>query len=139
MELVTINNHEPPTHLVFHLLRCSTTKATSSRSSMCIHNQESRSSESSFSAILHRERVNKFLENDLCDCSLASSSSSSRLTYLFVGRAPRVITFNANSVRPIVISIRSSSSRTASHVRFLLSNHISHIEYFDLSRHNFAR
>jgi hypothetical protein len=28
---------------------------------------------------------------------------------------------------------------TASHVRFLLSNHILHIRYVDLRRHDFAR
>jgi hypothetical protein len=41
----------------------------------------------------------RFLGSDLHDCSLTSSSSSPRLVYLFVGRAPRVIAFNANFVR----------------------------------------
>jgi hypothetical protein len=41
----------------------------------------------------------RFLGSDLHDCSLASSSSSPRLVYLFVGHAPRVIAFNANFVR----------------------------------------
>jgi hypothetical protein len=45
------------------------------------------------------------LRSDLHDCSLASLSSSSRLVYLFVGRALSVIAFNTNSVRPIVIFI----------------------------------
>jgi hypothetical protein len=46
-----------------------------------------------------------FLRRDIRDCSLASSSSSSRLVYLFIGRASRVVAFNANSVRPIVVFI----------------------------------
>jgi hypothetical protein len=45
------------------------------------------------------------------DCSLASPSSSPVLVYLFVGRAPRVVAFNMNFVRLIVVFIRSSSSR----------------------------
>jgi hypothetical protein len=45
----------------------------------------------------------RFLRSELHGCSLASSSSSSRLIYLFVGRAPRVASFNANSVKLIVI------------------------------------
>jgi hypothetical protein len=53
----------------------------------------------------------RFLGSDLCDCLLASSSSSSRLIYLFIGRVPRVVAFNANFVRPIVVFIRSSSSK----------------------------
>jgi hypothetical protein len=48
-----------PTHLDFHCFCCCAAEATSSRSSMCICDQESRSLESSSSAILHRERVNK--------------------------------------------------------------------------------
>jgi hypothetical protein len=57
-----------------------------------------------------RERI-RFLGSDLCDCSLASSSSSSRLVYLFVGHVPRVIAFSVNSVRHNVVFTRSSSSR----------------------------
>jgi hypothetical protein len=53
----------------------------------------------------------RFLGSDLHDCSLASSISSPRLVYLFVGLAWRVVTFNANFVRPIDVFIRSSSSR----------------------------
>jgi hypothetical protein len=53
----------------------------------------------------------RFLESDLHDCSLASSSSSPRLVYLFVGLTRRVIAFNANFVRPIAVFIQSSSSR----------------------------
>jgi hypothetical protein len=44
----------------------------------------------------------RFLGSNLHDCSLASSSSSPWLIYLFVGRAPRVIAFNVNSVRLII-------------------------------------
>jgi hypothetical protein len=59
MKLATTNNHEPPTHLGFRLLRYCAAKATSSRSSMCIFDRENRSLELSFLAILHRERMNK--------------------------------------------------------------------------------
>jgi hypothetical protein len=57
-----MNNHEAPTHRVFRLLHCYATKATSSRSSICICDRESRSPEPLSSAILHRERVNKVFE-----------------------------------------------------------------------------
>jgi hypothetical protein len=53
----------------------------------------------------------RFLGSDLHECSLASSSSSPRLVYPFVGLARRVVAFNANFVRPIAVFIRSSSSR----------------------------
>jgi hypothetical protein len=53
----------------------------------------------------------RFLGSVLCDCSLASSGSSPRLIYLFVGLAWRVIAFNANFVKPITVFIQSSSSR----------------------------
>jgi hypothetical protein len=53
----------------------------------------------------------KFLGSDLHDCSLASSCSSPRLVYLFVGRAPRVVAFNTNSVRSSGVFIQLSSSR----------------------------
>jgi hypothetical protein len=53
----------------------------------------------------------RFLGSDLHDCSLASSNSSLRLVYLFVGLTQRVVTFNMNIVRPIVVFIQSSSSR----------------------------
>jgi hypothetical protein len=43
--------------------------------------------------------MNKVFGSDLRDCSLASSSYSSRLVYLYVGRALRVIAFNVDSVR----------------------------------------
>jgi hypothetical protein len=46
-----------------------------------------------------------FLGSDLHDYSLASSSSLSRFIYLFIGRVLMVITFNANSVGPIIIFI----------------------------------
>jgi hypothetical protein len=49
--------------------------------------------------------VNKISGSDIHDCSLASSSSSPQLVYLFVGRAPRVIAFNTNFITPIVIFI----------------------------------
>jgi hypothetical protein len=86
---------------------CCAAEATSSRSSTCICDRESRSSEPSSSA---RWRI-RFLGSDLRDCSLASSSSPPRLVYLFVGLTQRVIAFNANFVRPIAVFIQLSSSR----------------------------
>jgi hypothetical protein len=58
-ELARTNNHEPPTHLGFHLLRCDTAKAISSCLSMYICDRESRSLELSSLVILHWESVNK--------------------------------------------------------------------------------
>jgi hypothetical protein len=52
-----------------------------------------------------------FLGSDLRDCSLVSSSSPPRLVYLFVGLTRKVIAFNVNFVRPIVVFIQLSSSR----------------------------
>jgi hypothetical protein len=54
-----MNNHKPQTHLAFHLLRYCAAKTTSSRSSMCIYDQKSRSPEPPSSTILHRKRANK--------------------------------------------------------------------------------
>jgi hypothetical protein len=52
----------------------------------------------------------RFLKKKLRDCPLTSSSSSSpRPVYLFISHASRVVVFNANFVRPIVVFIRSSS------------------------------
>jgi hypothetical protein len=53
----------------------------------------------------------RFLGSNFHDCSLASSSSSPRLIYLFVGLVQRVTAFNVNFVRPIVVFIRLSWSR----------------------------
>jgi hypothetical protein len=57
-------------HLGFHLLHCCVVKASSSRSSTCICNRESRSLESSTSVILHQKRANKVFRNDLHDYSI---------------------------------------------------------------------
>jgi hypothetical protein len=46
------------------------------------------------------------LGSDLHDCSLASSSSSTRLIYLFVGLTRRVVAFDANFIRPIAVFIQ---------------------------------
>jgi hypothetical protein len=52
----------------------------------------------------------RFLKKNLRDCPLASSSSSSpRPVYLFISHTSRVVVFNVNFVRPIVVFIRSSS------------------------------
>jgi hypothetical protein len=87
----------------FFLFHCYAAKATSSRSSTCICDWESRSLEPSSLVILYRERVNKIFGSDLRGYSLASSSSSPQLIYLFVRHAPRVVAFNVNSVRPIIV------------------------------------
>jgi hypothetical protein len=52
----------------------------------------------------------RFLGNNLCDCSLASPSSSPQLVYLIVGRVPRVVACNMNFIRPIVVFILLLSS-----------------------------
>jgi hypothetical protein len=70
MELVTMNNHEPPMHLSFHLLRYCVDKSTSSRSPACTGDWESRSLEPSSLTILHRGGQIRFLESDLYDCSI---------------------------------------------------------------------
>jgi hypothetical protein len=53
------NSHESTNTSRFHYFCCCATEATSSCSSTCIGDRESRSPELSSSAILHRERVNK--------------------------------------------------------------------------------
>jgi hypothetical protein len=123
-----LNNHEAPMHLGLRLIHYCAAKTSPSRSSTCICDRESRSLESLPSAILCRETANKIFRSDLRDCSLASLSSSPQLIYLFVGRAPRVFAFNANSVRPIAVFIWSS--------QFQLSNYVLHIKYVDLCMYN---
>jgi hypothetical protein len=54
------------------------------------------------SSAIRRGRI-RFLGSDIHECSLASSSSSSRLVYLFVRCMMRVVVFNMNSIRPIVV------------------------------------
>jgi hypothetical protein len=133
IKLVTTNNHEPPTHLVFHLLCYCAANATSSYLSTCICDRESRSSELSSSSILHRKRANKFFRSDLRDCSLASSHSLSCLIYLFVGRA------KSHRLQCELRQADRRRQRTASLVRFILSNHVLPIGCVDLHRHDFAR
>jgi hypothetical protein len=58
-ELVTTKNHKPHLHLRFHLLHCCAAKANSSRSSTCIHDQESKFLKPSSSTILYLKRANK--------------------------------------------------------------------------------
>jgi hypothetical protein len=53
------NSNEPPTHIGLRLIHCCAAKTSSSNSSTCIYNQESRSLKPSSSTILHRERANK--------------------------------------------------------------------------------
>jgi hypothetical protein len=52
--------------------------------------------------------------------------------YLFIGRAPRVTAFNE------LCQADRRRQGTASHVQFLLSNHVLLIGYVDLRRHNFV-
>jgi hypothetical protein len=54
-----MNNHKNTNASRFCHFCCCTTDGTSSRSSMCICDRESRSLKSSSSVILHRERANK--------------------------------------------------------------------------------
>jgi hypothetical protein len=105
------NNHEPPTHLGLCLICCYAAKTSSSRSSTCICDQESRSPEPSSWAILHRERANKVFRKQSLQLLARFISSSPRLIYLFVDHASRVIAFNAKFIRPITVFIRSSLSR----------------------------
>jgi hypothetical protein len=106
------NNHEPPTYLGLCLIRCCAAKTSSSYSSTCISDRESKSPKPSPLVIVctGRWRI-RFLESNLSDCSLVTSSYSPRLIYLFIGHVPRVIAFNTNFVRMIAVFIRSSSSR----------------------------
>jgi hypothetical protein len=119
-EIVTkTNSHENTNTSRFRHFCCCAAEATSSRSSTCICDRKSRSSEPSSSAILHQERTNKVIGSDLHDCSLASSSSP-RLVYLFVGLTRRVVTFNVNFIRSIIVFIQLSSSRNRTQARDLL-------------------
>jgi hypothetical protein len=111
MKVVTMNNHEPPTHLGFassaaappRLLHPVHWRASAIRR-VCLRNHHPQQS------CTGRGRM-RFFESDLHDYSLAPSSYSPRLVYLFVGSTLGVTTFNANFIRPIVILIRSSLSR----------------------------
>jgi hypothetical protein len=63
----------------------------------------------------------KFLGSYIRVYFFASSSSLSRLVYLFIGRTPRVIAFNANSVRQSVVFVLSSfSSQIMSYILNML-------------------
>jgi hypothetical protein len=133
-ERVTTKNHEPPTHLVFHLLRCCAAKTTLSPSSTCIYDQECRYPKPSFSAILHRERTNKVFGKQ-------SSQLLARFFKFFITAHLPLCRTRAKS-RRFQRELRQADHHrqgTASHVRFLLSNHVLHIEYVDLRRHNFAK
>jgi hypothetical protein len=116
-----MNNHEPPTHLGFassaaappRLLHPVNWRASAIRR-VCLRNHHPQQS------YIGRGRM-WFFGSDLHDYSLAPSSSSPRLVYLFVGSALRVTTFNANSIRPIVIFkepqvMYGSSSRIMSYI-----------------------
>jgi hypothetical protein len=135
MKLGTTNNHKPHMHLGFHLLHCYAAKASSSRLSTCIHDWESRSPEPSSSVILHRERANKVF----------GKQSSRLLTYFFkfciMSHLPlcRTCIEGHRLQHELHQTDCRLYQKTASHVRFFLSNHVLHIEYVDLCRHDFAR
>jgi hypothetical protein len=136
-----MNNHEPPMHLDF--------AASTTAPPRLLHSVRRRAS--TIRRVGPRNRcpqqsctgrgIIRFLRSNLCDCLHASSSSSPQPICLFVRRVPRIIAFNANSirpivvfiqsssnfVRPIVVFIRSSSSRNRKSRTVFLSNHILHI------------
>jgi hypothetical protein len=129
-----MNNHEPPMHLVFCLLRCYAAKATSFRSSMCICDRERRSSEPSSSVILHRESANKVF----------GKRSSRLLTCFFkffiTARLPlRWTCAEGHRLQCELCQADHHHQGTASQVRFLLLNHVLPIRYVVLRRHDFAR
>jgi hypothetical protein len=134
MERVIMNNHEPPMHLAFFLLRCYATETTSSYSLTCIYDRESMSLEPSSSAILRRERANK-----------VSGKRSSRLLHCFFKFfITTCLPFCRMHVkgRRLQRELHQADHRgqgTISHVRFLLSDHVLHIGYIDPCRHDFAR
>jgi hypothetical protein len=112
----------------FYRFYCCVAEATSSHSSTCICDQKSRSPEPLSSAILHQKRVNRvfkklssWLLSSLCQffhqCSSISSSvacrGSSSLMRTSLGRS--------------LFSSDRHRQGTASHVWFLLSNHVLHI------------
>jgi hypothetical protein len=130
-----MNNHEPPTHLGFHLLRCCAAKATSSHSSLCICDRESMSLESSVSMILHQERANKVFGK-------RSSQLLSRFFKFFITACLPLHQTSVEGHR-LQHELHQTKHRlhqgTTSHVQFLLSNHVLHNEYVDLRRHDFGR
>jgi hypothetical protein len=133
-EIATMNNHEPPMHIDFCLLRCYADKATSSRSSTCICDRESKSLKPSSSAILHRERANKVYEK----------RSSRQLTRFFKFFITAHLPLRWTRTKGCLFQhkLHQADRRhqgTASHIQFLLSNHVLHIGYVDLHRYDFAK
>jgi hypothetical protein len=138
IEHVNTNNHGPPTHLAFCLLHCYVTKATSSHSLMCIDDRESRSLEPLSSAILHRERVNKvfgkrssWLPNLLHQVVHYDSSTSLSIAHKVSSHLPWISLVCVWS-KGIYCCWRSQVC-----TQFL--NHVLHIEYIDLCRHDLTR
>jgi hypothetical protein len=110
----------PQTHLGFRGLRCWVTKTSSSQSSTCIYDRERRSLELLSLMILHWERVNKVLWSVLWDCSIASSTSSSWLVYIFIERALTIVVYNTSLLKLSgVFTIQLSSRKNeASYVLY---------------------
>jgi hypothetical protein len=138
-EQVTMNNHKPPTHLDFCLLRCCAAKVTSSHSLTCICDRERRSPKLLSSAILHWEMMNKIFWETIfaTACSLLQSLHHGSSTSLSDARQVSSPSTRTPSSRASLPDHRCQG--TASRIRFLLSNHVLHIEYVDLRSHNFSR
>jgi hypothetical protein len=107
---------------------------TKPRKSTCICDRESMSLKSSSSAILHRERANKVFGK-------RSSRLLARFFKFFI-TAHLLLHRTCAEGRRLQCKFRQADHRhqgTASHVWFLLSNHVLPIGYIDLRRHDFAR
>jgi hypothetical protein len=117
MKLVIMNNHEPPMHLGFLLLRCCTAKTTPSRLSTCIRDQNSGSPEPSSLAILQRKRANKIFGKrssrllTLFFKFFITASLPLRQTRAESRHLQRELCQANCRLHPIVVFIRSSSSR----------------------------
>jgi hypothetical protein len=130
--LLATHPTSPQTHLGFRSLRCCAAKATSSQSWVCTCNRESRSPESSFPTILHREVQIRFLVafyvtarslRQVHHHGLSSSSSG-------VHRSSSYATHHRPDWAALLVSTV---------VKSLLSNLVLHTEYADLHRHDSTR
>jgi hypothetical protein len=134
MELKTTSKHESPSYLVFRLFHCCAANATSSHSSTYIYDQESRSLEPSSSTILHRKRVN-----------MVFGKRSLRLfAHFFKFFITAHIPFRRTCAEGYRLQRKLCQAdrrrqRTASHIWFILSNHVLSIVYVDLRMYDFAR
>jgi hypothetical protein len=134
------NNHEPPMHLGLRLIRCCATKTSSSRSLTC-------SCESGRAGLQNR-RPQRSCTGRVRIRFLEAIFVTARLLHQALHHGSS--TSSSDVRRWLSPSTRTSSGRlpsssnhrrqgTASHVWFILSNHVLHIQYLDLRRHTFAR